>query len=97
MTTAERQLESLIIVSIAKVFSKQSTLLTNELGNVEERHKFKQSVKYIDKFIKSIEKRLEPDEVAFLQNVTDAQLNALADMRVELHKQNNTNQSNQIT
>jgi hypothetical protein len=97
MTTKERQLESLIIASIAKVYSEQSTLLTNELGNVEERHKFKQSVKYIDKFIKSIEKRLEADEVAFLQNVTDAQLNALADMRVELHKQNNTNQSNQTT
>jgi hypothetical protein len=97
MTTAERQLEALIIVSIAKVYSEQSTLLTNELGNLEERHKFKQSVKYIDKFIKSIEKRLEADEVAFLQNVTDAQLNALADMRVELHKQNNTNQSNQTT
>lgn len=97
MTTAERQLESLIIVSIAKVFSEQSTLLTNELGNVEERHKFKQSVKYIDKFIKSIEKRLKPDEVEFLQGVTDAQLNALADMRKELHKHNNTNQSNQTT
>lgn len=97
MTTEERQLESLIIVSIAKVYSEQSTLLTNELGNVEERHKFKQSVKYIDKFIKSIEKRLQPDEVEFLQNVTDAQLNALHDMRVELHKQNNTNQSNQTT
>lgn len=97
MTTAERQLEALILVSIAKVYSEQSTLLTNELGDTEQRDRFKQSVKYIDKFIKSIEKRLKPDEVEFLQGVTDAQLNALADMRKELHKHNNTNQSNQTT
>lgn len=95
MTKQEIQLESLIIVSIAKVYSEQSTILTNELGSVEQRDRFKQSVKYIDSFIKSIEKRLQPDEVKFLQDVTDAQLNALHDMRVELHKHNNTNQSNQ--
>ena len=97
MTTQERQLEALIIVSIAKVYSEQSTILTNELGDTEQRDRFKQSVKYIDKFIKSIEKRLNPDEVEFLQNVTDVQLNALADMRVELHNYNNTNQTNQTT
>ena len=96
MTTAERQLESLIIVSIAKVFSEQSTVLTGELGDTKQRHHFTQSVKYVDSFIKSIEKRLKPDEVEFLQGVTDAQLNALADMRKELHKHNNTNQSNPI-
>ena len=97
MTTAERQLEAFILVSIAKVYSEQSTLLTNELGDTEQRDRFKQSVKYIDKFIKSIEKRLTSQEVEFLQGVTDAQLSALADMRVELHKHNNTKQKTQTT
>ena len=91
MTTAERQLEALILVSIAKVYSEQSTVLTGELGDTKQRHHFTQAVKYVDSFIKSIEKRLKPDEVEFLQ------LNALADMRKELHKHNNTNQSNQTT
>lgn len=92
MTTAERQLEALVLVSVAKVYSEQSTILTNEFGDTEQKDRFKQSVKYIDKFIKSIEKRLKPDEVEFLQGVTDAQINALHDMRKELHKHNNTNQ-----
>ena len=97
MTTQERQLECLVLVSIAKVYSEQSTILTNELGDTEQRDRFKQSVKYIDKFIKSIEKRLTPQEVEFLQGVTDAQLSALADMRVELHQHNNTKQKTQTT
>jgi hypothetical protein len=54
MTTAQRQLEALVLVSIAKVYSEQSTILINEFGSTEQRDRFEQSVKYIDKFIKSI-------------------------------------------
>lgn len=90
MTQKEILLESLILVSVAKVYSEQSTLITNELTGIEQRHKFKQSVKYIDSFIKSIEKRLSEEDKKFLQDVTDAQINALHDMRVELHKHNKT-------
>jgi hypothetical protein len=86
MTTQQRQLESLIVVSIAKVFSDHSTMLINELGATKQKHHFKQAVKYVDSFIKSIENRLKPDEVDFLQNITDAQTNALNDMRNELNK-----------
>jgi flagellar biogenesis protein FliO len=40
---------------------------------------------------------LSAEDALFLQGVTDAQINALHDMRVELHKHNNTNQINQTT
>lgn len=97
MTTEERQLECLVLVSIAKVYSEQSTILINELVGTEQKDRFKQSVKYIDNFIKSIEKNLNQEDKKFLEDVTEAQINALHDMRVELHKHNNTNQSNQTT
>ena len=89
ITNKERQLESLIIVSTAKIFSEQSTYLSNELGDTKQKHHFIQAVKYVDSFIKSIEKRLKEDEVDFLQNITDCQTDALTDMRKELKKQMN--------
>lgn len=88
MTDKERQMESLIILSLAKVFSEQSVYLTNELGDAKQKHHFKQAVKYVDSFILSVEKRLKEDEVDFLQNITDCQTNALHDMRIELKKFN---------
>ena len=83
MTDQQRRLETLIIVAIGKCFTEQATILTKEL-QFKTKFDFNNSVRSTDTFISTIENRLLPDEVEYLQGITDVFHNVISEIRKEL-------------
>lgn len=87
MENSQLQIESLILVAIAKNFNSQGTYLIGEL-KAQTKFNFNVAMSSTNNFVKSIEDRLKPDEVKFLDELVGVMDNALFEMRKELNKKN---------
>ena len=83
MTWQEKTINTLVLVSIGKCYSEQSTYLTNELKQ-RPKQAFNLSVKAIETFIKEIEDKLTEQEKELLQKLTDDFHNLLTDIRKQI-------------
>jgi len=80
MTKQEFENEKMIIVCVGKLFSDQSTYLLGLL-NHQPKYEFNLAIKSVDRFIKTIETKLTPEDNVKLQTLTDALNNGLAEFR----------------
>lgn len=85
MDTKKLQIESLILVALAKNFNSQGTYLIGELKQ-QTKQNFNIAMNATHNFVAGIEKNLQPEEVKFLEELVGTMDDALADMRKELHK-----------
>lgn len=85
MTKEQLQIESLILVALAKLFNEQSTYLIGELKN-QTKMNFNIAVSATNNFVKGIETRLDDSEKDFLQNMVIVMNDGLTEMRTELNK-----------
>lgn len=85
MENSQLQIESLILVAIAKNFNSQGTYLIGEL-KAQTKFNFNVAMSSTHNFVKSIEDKLQPDEVKFLDELVGVMDNALFEMRKELNK-----------
>ena len=83
MTEKERQLESLLLVGIGRLFNEQSTYLIGELKH-QTKMDFNIAVNAINTFVKGIENRLNDADKEFLEELTDCMHNGLADLRKDI-------------
>ncbi len=58
----EKNMDYMLLYGIAKLFSMQSTRFIGEIKNQKDEYLFNQSVKYIDKYIQSVEKNVKSPE-----------------------------------
>lgn len=93
MTPQDIQYESLILVSIGKLYSEQATYLTGELKH-QVKYEFNLSVKSMEKFINEIEKNLSDEGKKTLTGLVDCMHDGLTDMRKQM--QEHRNQQNQL-
>jgi hypothetical protein len=87
MDKSKLQIESLILVAIAKTFNEQGTYLIGEL-KAQTKFNFNVAMSATNNFVKSIEDRLQPDEIGFLESLVGAMNDGLYEMREDLNKQN---------
>jgi hypothetical protein len=87
MDKSKLQIESLILVAIAKHFNSQGTYLIGEL-KAQTKFNFNVAMNATNNFVKGIEVNLNPDEVKFLDDLIGAMDDAMSEMRKELEKQN---------
>lgn len=83
MDEAQKNKETLILIALAKAFTEQSTHLTGMLRH-KPKQAFNSAVGSVDYFIKTIENNLTPDEVLFIEGITDIYHN----MNLEIKKNN---------
>ncbi len=83
MEKSQLQIESLILVALAKHFNSQGTYLIGEL-KAQTKFNFNVAMSATNNFVKSIEDKLQPDEVKFLEDLVGVMDNALFEMRKEL-------------
>lgn len=83
MTSEQRQLEIIMLISISKLLSDQSTHLLGEL-NHDLKHDFNVMVKSTDRFIARCEKLLSTENNLCLQEITDALNNKVTNIRTEI-------------
>ena len=83
MTEKERQLESLLLVGIGRLFNEQSTYLIGELKQ-QTKMDFNNSVNAVNTFVKGIERMLTKEDNEFLEVLTDAMNDGLFDLRKTL-------------
>ena len=88
MEQSKLQIESLILVAIAKHFNSQGTYLIGEL-KAQTKFNFNVAMSATNNFVKSIENNLQPDEVKFLEDLIGAMDDAMSEMRKELNKKPN--------
>lgn len=86
MDAKKLQIESLILVALAKHFNSQGTYLIGELKQ-QTKQNFNIAMNATHNFVAGIEKNLKPEEVKFLEDLVGTMDDALADMRNELHKE----------
>jgi len=86
MDAKKLQIESLILVALAKNFNSQGTYLIGELKQ-QTKQNFNIAMNATHNFVAGIEKNLQPEEVKFLEELVGTMDDALADMRKELHKE----------
>ena len=80
MSDKEIAVNTVLLIAIGKLYSEQATMLTGELKQ-RKKQLYNNSVEAIDKFVKEVEKLLQPDEIEQLQNVTDGFHDALNELR----------------
>lgn len=85
MDTKKLQIESLILVALAKNFNSQGTYLIGELKQ-QTKQNFNIAMNATHNFVAGIEKNLQPEEVKFLEDLVGTMDDALSDMRKELYK-----------
>lgn len=76
----EKEIDILILIGIAKLFSEQSTFLINEL-NREKKQWFNNSVNAIDNFIRLIENDLNDHNKKTLLILTESLNDGIQDLR----------------
>ena len=81
------QIESLILVALAKHFNSQGTYLIGELKQ-QTKMNFNVAMSATNNFVNGIEKGLLPDEKKFLVDLVGVMDDALFEMRKDLDKQN---------
>lgn len=90
-----KQADMFTFVGIAKLFTAQSTVFTGEISNGKVNYELEQAVKYVDKFIKSVEKAVQrecPEHIETLE-ILDVELNnGITNLKQQLTT--NINQSN---
>jgi hypothetical protein len=87
MDAKKLQIESLILVAIAKHFNSQGSYLIGELKQ-QTKMNFNVAMSATSNFVKGIEMNLRPDEVKFLDDLVGVMDDALFEMRKDLDKQN---------
>lgn len=92
MDAKKLQIESLILVAIAKNFNEQGTYLIGEL-KAQTKFNFNVAMNATHNFVKGIEKGLLPEEAKFLEDLVGVMNDALYEMRKDLEKQHNNNQN----
>ena len=88
MDKAKLQIESLILVAIAKHFNSQGSYLIGEL-KAQTKFNFNVAMSATNNFVKAIENNLQPDEVKFLEDLIGAMDDAMSEMRKELNNKPN--------
>lgn len=76
----EKEIDILILIGIAKLFSEQSTFLINELSR-EKKQWFNNSVNAIDNFIRLIENDLNDHNKKTLLILTESLNDGIQDLR----------------
>lgn len=92
MDAKKLQIESLILVALAKNFNEQGTYLIGEL-KAQTKFNFNVAMNATNNFVKGIEKGLLPDEAKFLEDLVSVMNDALYQMRLDLEKQSDNNKS----
>lgn len=92
MDAKKLQIESLILVALAKNFNEQGTYLIGEL-KAQTKFNFNVAMNATNNFVKGIEKGLLPDEAKFLEDLVGVMNDALYQMRLDLEKQSDNNKS----
>ncbi|MCE2706935.1 MAG: hypothetical protein LW807_07655 [Proteobacteria bacterium] len=87
MNAKKLQIESLILVALAKHFNSQGTYLIGELKQ-QTKMNFNVAMSATNNFVNGIEKGLLPDEKKFLDDLVGVMDDALFEMRKDLDKQN---------
>ena len=90
MDAKKLQIESLILVALAKNFNKQGTYLIGEL-KAQTKFNFNVAMNATNNFVKGIEKGLLEDESKFLEDLVGVMNDALYQMRLDLEKQTDKN------
>lgn len=83
MTPKELQMEKLLLLGIAKLYSEQSTYLLGELKQ-QEKMRFHIANNAIDSFINEIDRNLDAFDFETLELLTEALNNGMANLRKEL-------------
>ena len=86
MDAKKLQIESLILVALAKHFNSQGTYLIGELKQ-QTKMNFNIAMNATNNFVNGIEKGLLPDEKKFLDDLVGVMDDALFEMRKDLDKQ----------
>ena len=89
MTPKKLQLEKLLLLGIAKLYSEQSTYLIGELKQ-QVKMRFSIANNGIDAFISEVEKGLNEYDFETLSLLTDTLNDGMATLRNELMKDANT-------
>lgn len=92
MDAKKLQIESLILVALAKNFNEQGTYLIGEL-KAQTKFNFNVAMNATNNFVKGIEKGLLEDESKFLEDLVGVMNDALYQMRLDLEKQSDNNKS----
>ncbi len=87
MTNEKLQIESLILVALAKNFNSQGTYLIGELKQ-QTKMNFNIAMNATNNFVNSIESRLDENEVKFLNELIGVMDDALCEMRKDLYSKN---------
>lgn len=58
----EKNMDYMLLYGIAKLFSMQSTRFIGEIKHQKEAYFFDQAVKYMDKYIQSVERNIKSPE-----------------------------------
>lgn len=79
----EKELNVLLLIGTAKLYSEQSTFLIGEL-NREKKHWFNTSVNAIDNFMRLVEKDLSPHNKKTLEILVESMNDGMQNLRKEL-------------
>lgn len=90
MDAKKLQIESLILVALAKNFNSQGTYLIGELKQ-QTKMNFNVAMSATNNFVAGIEKGLKEDERQFLNDLVGVMDDALYEMRKDLEKQSDNN------
>ena len=83
MTISKIQLDSLLLVAIGKLYSAQSTYMIG-LYKQQNKMSFNHSVAAMDSFVKSIESKLNEDEIEFLASISDSLMDGIIELKGQL-------------
>lgn len=80
MKPAEIEAARLVFIAMLKAISEHSTMLTGEF-KMKLKHDFQNLIKHSDDLIASLEGKLNPDQVEFIQDLTDVYHNLNLEIR----------------